>query len=266
MQISDIIAFLERIAPPALQETYDNAGLIVGNASSELKGTLVCLDSTPEVVDEAVRRGCNLIIAHHPIIFKGVKQLTGQNYVQRTVINAIKNDIAIYAIHTNLDNVLFRGVNGRIAQRLALTEIAALETKESDLVDDEVGAGVIGNLPEEMSGKDFLQYLAMHMELKVIKHTALPDNQIRKIALCGGSGGFLLPRARAAGADVFVTSDIKYHDFFDAEGQILLIDIGHFESERFTIQLICDLISENFPKFAPLTAETNTNPVTYYTR
>ncbi|MDX1476349.1 MAG: Nif3-like dinuclear metal center hexameric protein [Saprospiraceae bacterium] len=264
MQISDIIAYLESVAPLSLQEHYDNAGLLVGHARTEVTGALVCMDSTPEVVAEAKTQGCNLIIAHHPIIFRGLKRLNGSDYVQRAVMAAIKEDIAIYAIHTNLDNVLRRGVNGRIAKRLGLQDMRVLSARESDEVDDETGAGVVGRLQQPLDESAFLAHLKTSMALQVIRHTPLLGRQVRTVAVCGGAGSFLLQDAIRAGADVYVSADFKYHELFDADGKIVITDIGHFESERFTVDLIIDLLREKFPKFAARSTEVNTNPVTYY--
>ncbi len=264
MRIKEITEYLESIAPLHLQESYDNAGLITGDSEAEVEGILVCLDSTPEVVDEAVEKGCNLIIAHHPIIFSGLKQLTGADYIQETVIKAIRQNVAIYAIHTNLDNVLSRGVNGRIAQRLGLQDIRPLAPLAQNDNPD-LGAGVIGELNSRMSESDFLAYLKKNMQVEVVRHTALLGSGVKRVAVCGGSGSFLLGRAIADKADVFVTGDFKYHQFFDANGKIVIADIGHFESEQFTVDLICDLITEKFPNFAPNSSERAVNPVRYYT-
>ena len=259
--IRDITDHLESIAPLHLQESYDNAGLIVGHPGQEVTGVLCCLDSTEAVVAEAMQLGCNLIVAHHPIVFRGLKRLNGFNYVERTVIKAIRNNIAIYAIHTNLDNVLTDGVNGRIAAKLALrdTEVLAPKTP-GDLL---VGSGVIGRLAKPMSAFDFLHLLKANMQAGCIKHTALPEKPVQKIAVCGGSGGFLLNNAIHAGADVFVTADYKYHEFFDADGNIVIADIGHYESEQFTIELLCEIISKKFHNFAAHCTKVNTNPVNY---
>ena len=264
MKIREIINALEAIAPPHLQESYDNSGLIVGDADREVEGVLVCLDSIPEVIDEAISKGCNLVIAHHPIVFGGLKSITGKNYVERTVIAAIKNDIAIYAIHTNLDNVLSSGVNGRIAQQLGLVSCSPLRPLSSDPSDADRGAGVIGQLAAPMGEKQFLQFLKERMQTAVIRHTGLLGKEVRTVAVCGGSGSFLLEDAVALGADFFVTGDYKYHQFFDADGRLVIADIGHYESEQFTIDLLCDLIRQNFPKFAPNSSEIGSNPITYY--
>ncbi len=264
MKIKELAQFLEQIAPLALQENYDNAGLIVGSPETEIRGVLCCLDSTEAVVAEAVATGCNVIVAHHPIVFRGLKKLNGKNYVERTVIAAIKNDVAIYAIHTNLDNVLRNGVNERIAQRLGLENLKILSPKK-DLASPspEIGAGVLGTFSKPISERDFLVFLKEKMGAGSLRHTAFLNNMVEKVAICGGSGSFLLSDAIRSGADVFVTADYKYHEFFDADGQILIADIGHFESEQFTMNLLFELIEQNFSTFALRLAQSRTNPVFY---
>ncbi len=261
MKINQITTQLEALAPNHLQESYDNAGLIVGDAQEECTGCLISLDVTEAIIDEAVAKGCNLVVAHHPIIFGGLKQLVGADYVQRTVIKAIKNNVAIYAIHTNLDNVL-HGVNAMIGEKLGLEELTILRPKSPD--NQEIGAGVVGYLAQAMEEKEFLGFLKREMKTDCIRHTAFLGKPIQTVALCGGSGSFLLKDAIRAGADVFITGDFKYHEFFDADGQILIADIGHFESEQFTIPLIYRYLSEKNPNFALRFAETNTNPIKYF--
>lgn len=349
MQIKQILKHLETIAPPAYQESYDNAGLIVGNPAAECTGVICCLDSTEAVVEEAIEKGCNLIVAHHPIVFKGLKRFNGRNYVERTVMSAIKNDIAIYAIHTNLDNMYRQGVNTKISEMLGLENIRILAPKgglrklytfvpashveivrsalfaagagESgeitdisyatlgvgtidggngaqmklevvfpavrqgsvlsalrqshpaenyvyDIVNIEnknsiVGSGMIGDLPKGMDEAAFLKFLKKTMKAGAVRHTNLLGKEVKTVAVCGGAGGFLLRKAIGQGADVFVTADYKYHEFFDADGQIIIADIGHYESEQFTIELLRDIISEKFPNFAVRLTEVNTNPVKY---
>lgn len=324
--IREVIQHLEAIAPPIYQESYDNAGLITGDPDWTVSGVLCCLDSTEAVVEEAARKGCNLVVAHHPIVFKGLKRLTGKTYVERTVIAAIRHGIAIYAIHTNLDNVYRQGVNARIAQAIGLqntrllapksilkqarvsgsvplsetllleagaTRVLAQEQGDSwscifpqdrenalraavqaigaeltgiHAIEDphaHTGAGMIGELPQPMPALAFLQHLKIAMRAPVVRHTALLERQVQRIAVCGGAGSFLLPQAIAQKADVFVTADYKYHEFFDAEGRILIADIGHFESEQFTIDLLHQIISEKFRTFAAHCTEVRTNPVFY---
>jgi len=351
MELQTVIAHLEEIAPPVYQEDYDNAGLIVGSPSMEVRGVLVCLDSTEAVIEEAERRGCNLVVAHHPIIFKGLKKLTGSNYVERTVIKAIRAGIAIYAIHTNLDNVYYRGVNAKIAERLGLQSTRLLAPKSTmrklytfvpallrqqveealqaagadevacinqyslstqldrktnglgvehvrlealfpadkqgrminalrnsqpnsqvpyDIVNSEkasewVGSGMIGELAEPLAEMDFLRYLKEAMHTSCVRYTPLPGKKVKRVAVCGGAGGFLLSRAIREGADAFVTADYKYHEFFNADGHLIIADIGHYESEQFTIELLQEIISQKFSTFATYSTEVRTNPVHYLT-
>lgn len=268
MQIIDIIRALETIAPTNYQESYDNSGLIVGNAEWTCTGVICTLDATEAVVLEAKSAGCNLIVAHHPIIFGGLKQLNGKNYVEKTVIAAIKHDIAIYAIHTNLDNIM-EGVNSTIADRLGLIHKKILAPKSGlfpnlNTDNQDVGSGMIAELPEPMEEMGFLQMLQTSFDLKLIRHTPLLGKMIHKVALCGGSGSFLLHQAKAAGADIYISADFKYHEFFDAEEQIVIADIGHWESEQFTVGLLIDILQAKFPTFAVLKSVIKTNPVNYF--
>lgn len=361
--IGDVAQCLESFAPLRYQESYDNAGLLVGDRNQPVNGVLICLDSTEAVLEEAIRHGCNLIIAHHPIVFSGLKRFTGASYIERVVMGAIRNNIAIYAAHTNLDNVQ-DGVNARIAERIGLLDTRILSPKkgllrklvtfvphaQADHVREamfqagaghigdydacsfnvegtgtfrggagtnpavgkpgenhrepetrielifpayresailkalfsahpyeevaydiyslenhynEVGSGLIGRLPEPMDGRNFLLDLKKRMGAEVVRHTQLLDRKVQKIAVCGGSGSFLLNDARRQGADVLVTADFKYHQFFDAEGDIIIADIGHYESEQFTGELFRDLILKNFTTFAVRLTEVRTNPVYY---
>jgi len=364
MKIAEITSHLEVLAPMALQESYDNAGLLVGNKETLCTGIIVSLDVTEAVIDEAVEKNCNLVVVHHPIIFKGLKQLNGKNYVERIVISAIKNNIAIYAIHTNLDNVL-EGVNRMIAEKLQLQNCKILLPKEGTLkklvtfvphenaedvrtalfnagagaignysecsfningqgsfkpgegsdphvgeqdkrhwepetrvevifpahlqrqvisalnkahpyeevayyintldnVREDRGSGLVGELQEEMEETALMDNLKSQFGLSVIKHTALTGKKVKKIALCGGSGIFLLSVAKSVGAQVYITGDVKYHEFFDADGSILLADIGHYESEQYTSDLLTEFLQQKLPNFAVLKTEINTNPVKYY--
>lgn len=261
MTIQNILSILEAVAPPHLQESYDNAGLIVGHPESEVTGVLFCLDSTEAIVDEAVSRGCNLIVAHHPIVFRGLKRLNGITYIERTVIKAIRANVAIYAIHTNLDNVHQQGVNAKIAEKIGLVNTRILAPKSGS--DTEIGAGLLGTLPKPIPEQEFLQHVKNVMKTDCIRHTALRGRPVSTVAVCGGAGSFLLPDALRAGADVFVTADFKYHEFFDAEGKLVIADIGHYESEQFTIELLYDIIREKFPTFALHLTKQSTNPVHY---
>jgi dinuclear metal center YbgI/SA1388 family protein len=364
-QIKEVIRSLESLAPKSYAESYDNPGLIVGNSDAEVTAILLSLDCIEAVVDEAIHKGCNLIVSHHPIVFKGLKKLTGANYVERTVIKAIQNGIALYAIHTNLDSVL-DGVNGRLASKIGLQQLRILQPKQDALsvltffvpnehavavrqalfdagagqignysgcsfslegngtftpvgganpftgklgqaeqasetrielmfpryldrqmldvlraahpyeemayylhhivnVNTYVGHGMCGELPEPLAPLDFLALLKAKLGLNTVRYTTFgAQKRISRVAICGGSGSFLLPDAKAVGADAFVTGDFKYHEFFDAEGQILIADIGHYESERFTIDLLTEYISKKFSTFATHLTEVNTNPVLYY--
>jgi dinuclear metal center YbgI/SA1388 family protein len=262
MQIKSILNHLESIAPPRLQESYDNAGLITGDPNWTCNGVLFCLDSTEAIVEEAISLGCNLIVAHHPIVFKGLRRFNGKNYVERTIIKAIKNDVAIYAIHTNLDNVYQHGVNAKIAEKLGLQNTSILAQKLGEN-NPEIGAGVIGEFKNPMNETNFLQFVKTTMGAGVVRYTQPLGRDIKKVAVCGGTGSFLLQDAIRAGADAFVTADFKYHEFFDADGHLLIADIGHFESEQFTIELLFSLVSEKFPNFALHSTKRLTNPVNY---
>lgn len=268
MQIIEIIHALESFAPISYQESYDNSGLIVGDPNWQCTGILCTLDSTEEVILEAKAAGYNLVIAHHPIIFGSLKQLNGKNYIEKTVIAAIKNDIAIYAIHTNLDNII-EGVCNSMAEKLGLIQKRVLLPKSSPLISEindnqTVGSGLIAYLPEPMEEIGFLQMLQTSFNLQVIRHTPLLGKPIQKVAVCGGAGSFLLKHAMAEKADVFITADFKYHEFFDAEGHLLIADIGHWESEQFTIGLLIDILQAKFPTFAVLKSVIKTNPVNYF--
>lgn len=262
-KIRELTDFLEEIAPLHYQESYDNAGLIFGNPEAEISGVLISLDLTEKVLDEAIALNCNIVVSHHPIIFRGIKKFTG-HYVDRVVTKAIKNDIAIYAIHTNLDNVLENGVNEKIAKILALKKVSILSQKLDLDETAKVGSGVVGYLDQEMDAHKFFDLLKEKMELEVIKRTAALGRKVYKIAICGGSGSFLLGEAMKQSADVFITADFKYHEFFDADNKIIIVDIGHYESERFTINLLYGIISNKFRKFAAHCTKVNTNPVKFY--
>lgn len=364
MKISQLAAYLESFAPPAYQEDYDNAGLIVGTPDQEIDEVLISLDCTEAVVDEAITNNCQLIISHHPIVFKGMKKFNSKTYVERVVEKAIRNNIAIYAIHTNLDNVI-DGVNARICDTIGLKNCRILAPKphllkklvtyvpvshadevrnalfnagagnignysecsfntegkgtfkgneytdpyvgepgkrhienevrietiypanlESKLLmalflvhpyeevaydlypltnqNQQVGSGMIGELDAPMEEKAFLFHIKEKMQAQVIRHTAFTGRQIKKVAVCGGAGGFLLKQAIAADADIFITADYKYHEFFDAEGKLVIADIGHYESEQFTKQLLYDIIKKKFSTFAVRLTAINTNPVKYF--
>ncbi|MFM6994087.1 MAG: Nif3-like dinuclear metal center hexameric protein [Sediminibacterium sp.] len=264
MQIIAFIKSLEDWAPLQFQESYDNAGLIVGDPEANCTGVLCSLDCTEAVVEEAIDKGCNLIVSHHPIIFKGIKQFSSDHYVNRTVLKAIQHNIALYAIHTNLDNVI-HGVNSTLADRLHLEnrKILAPIPGLFDINGQAVGAGMVGELPLETEPEAFLRWVKEKLNLNVIKHTKLIDKKLITIALCGGSGSFLLDQIKSQKIDCFITSDLKYHDFFEADGKYLLLDIGHGESEHFVPALIVDYLKRKFLTFAVLESEVKTQPISY---
>jgi dinuclear metal center YbgI/SA1388 family protein len=361
MQIREICQQMEAWAPLAWQESYDNSGLLVGDSSAGVKGILISLDCTEEVVEEAIKKGCNLIISHHPIVFSGLKRITGANYVERTVIKAIQNNIVLYACHTNLDHAP-KGVSYHLAAKLGITgqvmkplrdALKALQyyvpasheqvlrdalhaagggnigeysscsfaqeglgrfqpstmanphTGSADILSEvqevkvemifpahlessilnaltsahpyeevaysiysldntwnEVGSGFVGSLEKPLTPAEFLTFVKNRLGIDALKHTALPSRPISKVAVCGGAGSFLIKEAVKQGCDAYITSDIKYHEFFDAENQCLLVDVGHYESEVMIIDAIHDYLSKKFSTFAVLLkSETNTNPV-----
>lgn len=363
MRIKDITEYLDSIAPPAYQESYDNAGLLTGDPSWEASGVLVTLDCLEAVIEEAINIRANLVVAHHPILFRGQKKLTGSDYVQRTLIKAIQNNIALYAIHTNLDNVA-GGVSFKIAKKIGLRDtrilvprrdvLSKLTTfiprsnteevlgalylagaghvgkyencsfrldgqgtfrptpgttpyigKENELEyvnetrvevifptfledrvlkalrkshpyeevayyvtplsneNQDVGSGAVGELESPLEPLEFLRRLKISMDLAVIRHTRPIDHKVKKIAVCGGSGSFLLPNAIQAEADVFISADFKYHEFFDANNRIIIADIGHYESEVYTKELLQEILTKKFPNFAINFSKTVTNPISY---
>jgi dinuclear metal center YbgI/SA1388 family protein len=364
MRITDITQLLEQWAPRSLQESYDNSGLITGDPQLVCTGVLCALDATEEVIDEAVEKGCNLVVAHHPILFGGVKKIDPNHYVGRALIKAIRNDVSLYAIHTNLDNVI-EGVSKGMADQLGLQHRSVLSPQKQilkklytfvpsvhvdavstalfqagaghvgrydqcsfrqagegsfraseganpfvgeigvlhrepewklevifpaylekevlmalkqahpyeevayDLVDlsnehPGVGAGLIGELPEAIGTQEFLNRVKQLFGTPVLRFSGPADRPIKKVALCGGAGSFLISKALASGADVFLTADLKYHEFFEADGRLLLVDLGHYESEQFTIDLIQSFLAGKFPNFAVLKTGRTTNPVCYH--
>lgn len=363
MKLRELTSFLETLAPLSYQEDYDNSGLIVGDPEKEISGALISLDCTEQVIEEAISLGLKLVISHHPIVFRGLKKFNGKHYVERVVMKAIKHDIALYAIHTNFDNVL-NGVNKKICDKLDVQNCSILKPKqgilkklvtfcphgEADNVRDaifqagagqignysqcsfntdgfgtfkaeegtepyvgeigkthkepevkieviypanlerqiiaglveahpyeevaydiypldnsflQVGSGMIGNLEADVDEAQFLTHVKEKLHAKVVRHTPLRGKKVRRVAVCGGSGSFLLPNAIQAGADIFITADFKYHEFFDADGRVIIADVGHFESEQFTQELLLDLITEKFRNFALRLTVHNTNPINY---
>ena len=261
MKIKEIVCALGQFAPLPLQDSYDNAGLQVGLTEAEVTGALLCLDVTEAVVDEAIELGYNLIISHHPLIFRGFKSITGANYIERCVMKAIKHDIVIYSAHTNLDNAV-NGVNYKMAEKIGLQGIAFLEQK-TECEPIQAGAGVVGMLPKAEKDVDFLQRVKQLFQVGCVKHTSLNGRMIQKVALCGGAGAFLIGEAVKAGADVFITGEIKYHDYFGHGNDILLAEIGHYESEQYTKEIFQQRIRERFPEVSVRMTKVNTNPVNY---
>jgi len=262
---AELFQYLESVAPLHLQEKYDNSGLLIGSSAQHVRGVLICLDCTEDVLEEALRLGCNVVISHHPAIFYGLKSITGSNLTERLVLKAIKQELIIYAIHTNLDNILTNGVNERIAQQLGLQIEGILRPMESALDDNTKGAGVIGKFSKPLTELQFLVLLKEQMKASVIRHSKLLDKSVEKVAVCGGSGSFLLEDARRAGVQALVTADYKYHGFFEADGKLIVCDIGHYESEQYTINLLQELISKKFTTFAAHCTDLNTNPIHYFT-
>jgi dinuclear metal center YbgI/SA1388 family protein len=261
--VADIYHYLDGIAPFRYQESYDNAGILVGDKTMEVNGVMLSLDTTEAVIEEAAAKGCNLVIGHHPIIFSGVKRIDYEHYISRTIVSAIKHDIAIIAIHTNLDNVLQSGVNQRIAEQLGVTNISILNPNKALDDNGTIGSGVIGELDTAQDPMTYLQAIKDNMKAGVVKYTNICKSSVKTVAICGGSGSFLLPTAIAKGADIFITSDFKYHEFFEANDQIIIADIGHYESEQYTVDLLQVLISQKFSNFAIHLTKTVTNPVNY---
>ena len=263
MTVKDILNCITEIAPLHWQESYDNAGLQVGDLNAEAYKALICLDITEAIVDEAIAKKCDLIVSHHPLIFRGLKHLTPETYIERAVMKAVKHDIAMISMHTNLDNS-YLGVSRVLADRLGLKNLNLLQPSESE--PEVCGAGMIGEFDTAMEEKDFLQLVAETIGSPCLRHSVLTGRKIQKVALCGGSGSPFMPDALRQKVDAYLTADIKYHDFFVPEGNVLLVDGGHFETEQFTKELICELIRKKFPTFAAEIAETRTNAVYYFVK
>ena len=268
VKIKEVIDALERFAPLPLQESYDNAGLQVGLTEAEVSGALLCLDVTEKVVNEAIGRGCNLIVAHHPLIFHKLAQITDADYVQRTVFKAVKNDVVIVAMHTNLDSAV-GGVNYKIAEKLGLGNIRLLgrarqaaDPQTGELVTG--GDGVIGEFETPLAADDLILLLKDRFDVECVQANELLRREIRSVALCGGSGSFLLHDAVAAGADAFVTGEMSYHEFFGHEQEIQLCAIGHYQSEQYTAEVLRDVIRRDCPGVECRLSEINTNPIVYF--
>ncbi len=259
MKIKEVLSALERFAPLPLQEGWDNAGLQIGLTEAEVSGALLCLDVNEAIVDEAIEKGCNLIVSHHPLLFKGLKTISDGDYVQRTVMKAILNRIAIVSMHTNMDNAK-GGVNYKIAEHLGLHDVEFFAEKSGNI---EAGSGVVGLLPEPMSATAFIQLVKERFGVKCAQCNELLLRPVNKVAICGGSGDFLLADAIAQGADAFITGEMHYHVYFGQEQKIQICVIGHYESEQFTSEIFKSIIEDECPGLPVMIAETSTNPIIY---
>ena len=258
MKIKEVIAALEQFAPLPLQEDYDNAGLQLGLTEAEVSGALLCLDVTEETVAEAVEKGCNLVVSHHPLLFRGLKQIVDADSVQRTVKMAIKNDVTIVSMHTNLDNAV-GGVNWKIAERLGL------EVRDTRCEMREEKCGLyVGTFAKPLSANDFISLLKTRMEAQCVMTNELLKREIRKVAICGGAGSFMLDDAIAQGADAFVTGEMHYHEYFGHDQEIQIAVIGHYESEHFTNELFREIIERECKGVRCVMADSQKNPVRYY--
>lgn len=260
MKIKDITDVIERFAPLAYQESYDNAGLIVGRPDDEVRQALLAVDVTDEVLDEAEREGCDLVITHHPIVFHPLKRFNSADMVQRCVERAIRRGIALYACHTNLDSAP-GGMSWRLAALLGIGELSVLQPSEGD---PRAGFGVVGELPEPLPTVEFMRRIQQRLGVKVVRHSDLVSEQVRRIALCTGAGASLMADARRAGADLYVTADLKYNDFMFPDGEFVVADIGHFESEYCAIELLFEVLSKNLITFAVRKSGCSRNPVNYF--
>ena len=265
MKLKEILGALEEYAPLALQDGYDNAGLQIGLAEdADITGALLCLEVTEDIVNEAVLRGCNLIVSHHPILFRPVKSINSDDYIGRTILTAIRNNIAIYSAHTNLD-VALGGVNFKIAEKLGLKDIEFLSPKEYVVNGKTIkaGEGVIATLSTPTSKRAFMENVKEVFRLRSLRVNNADKRTISRVAICGGSGSFLIPTAVEKGVDAFITGEIGYHHFFGYDNEILLMEIGHYESEQYTIDLLRDIVTRFAPTLYVCKAETNTNPINY---
>ncbi|MBR1687630.1 MAG: Nif3-like dinuclear metal center hexameric protein [Prevotella sp.] len=260
MKIKEVLGALESVAPLPLQESWDNAGLQLGLTEAEVSGALLCLDVNEAIVDEAIAKGCNLIVSHHPLLFRGLKQISDGDYVQRAVIKAIKSDIVIVSMHTNMDNAR-GGVNWKIAERLGLQDVAFFARKTVDGI--EAGSGVVGCLETPMAAADFIGRVKDRFGVACAQCNELLRRPIRRVAICGGAGDFLLSEAEQLGADAFITGEMHYHAYFGYEQRIQICVIGHYQSEQFTSEVFARIIAEHCPGVRTVIAETNTNPIVY---
>ncbi len=255
-----MLSALERFAPLPLQESWDNAGLQVGLTETEVSGALLCLDVNERIVDEAIRKGCNLIVSHHPLLFRGLKTISDLTDVQRTVMKAIENRLCVISMHTNMDNAK-GGVNFRIARKLELEDVQFFASKQVDGI--EAGSGVVGKLSEPMAADDFILKVKKTFGVECAMCNELLRRPVSKVAICGGAGDFLLDEAQKTGADAFITGEMHYHQYFGYEQQIQICVIGHYQSEQFTSEVFQEIIQEACPGVKTCIAETCTNPILY---
>ena len=260
MKIKEVLSALERFAPLPLQESWDNAGLQVGLTETEVSGALLCLDVNEKIVDEAIQKGCNLVVSHHPLLFRGLKTISDLTDVQRTVMKAVQKGICVISMHTNMDNAK-GGVNYKMAEKLGLRDVLFLAPKMVDGV--ESGSGVIGELPEAQASDDFVLAVKKAFGVECAMCNELLRRPVRKVALCGGAGDFLLDDALKAGADAFITGEMHYHQYFGYEQQIQICVIGHYQSEQYTAEIFRDIIEKECPGVKTYIAETCTNPILY---
>ena len=262
MKIKEVIDALEKFAPLPLQEGYDNAGLQVGLTDAQVSGALLCLDVTEPIIDEAVRKGCNLIVSHHPLIFHKLRRVAGEDYVQRTVMKAIRQDVAIAAMHTNLDSAR-NGVNFLIAEKLGLTENISFLGQRQTVEGVEGGEGLIGEFAVPMAADDFILKLKKVFGVACVQANQLLRRPIKRVGLCGGAGAFMLKDAIGAQADAFLTGEMSYHDFFGHEQEIQIAVIGHYQSEQYTPEILRRVITRQCAGVPCYIAETDTNPIIY---
>ena len=259
MKIEQVLSALERFAPLPLQESWDNAGLQIGLTEAEVSGALLCLDVTEKVIDEALSRGCNLVVSHHPLLFRGLKQVSDQTDVQRTVRRAIKHDICVISMHTNLDNAQ-GGVNWKMAERLVGRNTEAIQPMGEA---PKQSQWVMATLPCPMAAEDFVRLVKERFGVKCAHCNELLQRPVRTVAICGGTGDFVLDEAIRQKADAFITGEMHYHQYFGHEQEIQICVIGHYESEQFTTEVFQDIIRRDCPGVPTYIAETTTNPIIY---
>ena len=258
MKVRDITAVIESFAPLALQESYDNSGLIVGREDDEVHKALLAVDVTEEVLAEAVAEGCDMVITHHPIVFHAMKRFNSASQTERCVEEAIRRGIVLYAAHTNLDSTP-QGMSWRVAEMLGLNDIEVLQPTNGE----GAGFGVVGILPSEVESETFMREVMSRFGVKALRHSDIVKRKVRKVAICTGSGGSLIDAARASSADIYLTADLKYNDFMRHENAIILADMGHFESEYCAIQILFDILSKKMLTFAVRKSVCSRNPVNY---